>query len=131
MEIGAHYLSHTLGLASLLKRTQLRKFGLRYFFGSGQHDDLAKADELGPSDFLPTVTYQLDRGRLEGDLAEILSKRGVVVQDGCNVKQATMSANASAHELHVVRGAQSETIRCRWIVDAQLSGSKGVDMIIF
>ena len=118
VEIGAHYLSHTLGLASLLKRTQLRKFGLRYFFGSGQHDDLAKADELGPSDFLPTVTYQLDRGRLEGDLAEILSKRGVVVQDSCNVKQATMSANGNAHELHVVRGEQSETIRCRWIVDA-------------
>ena len=118
VEIGAHYLSHTLGLASLLERTQLRKFGLRYFFGSGQHNDLAKADELGPSNFLPTVSYQLDRGRLERDLAEILSKRGVVVQDRCNVKQATVSANGSVHELHVVRREQPETIRCRWIIDA-------------
>ena len=75
VEIGAHYLSHTLGLTFLLDRTQLRKFGLRFFFGSGQHDDLAKADELGASNFLPTVTYQLDRGRLEGDLAEILSEQ--------------------------------------------------------
>ena len=118
VEIGAHYLSHTLGLASLLERTQLRKFGLRYFFGSGQHDDLARADELGPSNFLPSVTYQLDRGLLERDLAEILSERGVVVQDSSNVKQATLSANGSAHELEVVRLERSETIRCRWIIDA-------------
>jgi flavin-dependent dehydrogenase len=40
------------------------------------------------------------------------------VQDSCNVKQATISANGSAHELHVVREEQSETIRCRWIIDA-------------
>jgi len=118
VEIGAHYLSHTLGLTSLLERTQLRKFGLRFFFGSGQHEDLANADELGASNFLPTVTYQLDRGRLEGDLAEILSERGVIVKDSCNVKHATVSANGTGHELHVVRQERSETIRCRWIVDA-------------
>jgi len=75
VEIGAHYLSHTLGLKSLLESTQLRKFGLKFFFGGGNHDDLAKADELGASDFLPVISYQLDRGRLEGDLAALLQGR--------------------------------------------------------
>ncbi len=79
---------------------------------------MANADEIGPGNFLPSTTYQLDRGQLERDLARILSERGVVVQDSCNVKRATISASGSAHELHVVRGEQSETIRCRWIIDA-------------
>lgn len=79
VEVGAHYLSHTLGLKSLLESTQLRKFGLRFFFG-GTHDNyLAKAHELGASKFLPAISYQLDRGLLEADLAEILSQRGVQV----------------------------------------------------
>jgi protoporphyrinogen oxidase len=50
VEIGAHYLGQVLGLKEMLLRTQLRKFGLRYFVGSGQHDDLARADELGTSE---------------------------------------------------------------------------------
>ena len=43
VEIGAHYLSHTLGLHDYLEREHLRKFGLRLFFGAGRHADLANA----------------------------------------------------------------------------------------
>ena len=87
VEIGAHYLSHTLGLKSLLESTQLRKFGLRFFFDSGNQTDLANADELGASNFLPVTSYQLDRGRLEADLAILLRERGVSIMDGCKVRQ--------------------------------------------
>jgi 2-polyprenyl-6-methoxyphenol hydroxylase-like FAD-dependent oxidoreductase len=80
VEIGAHYLAHTLGFDQLLDDTQLRKFGLRLFFGSGMHSDLSKADELGPSRLLPALSYQIDRGKLEADLAEILQRWSMPVR---------------------------------------------------
>lgn len=118
VEVGAHYLSHTLGLQSLLESTQLRKFGLRFFFGGTHDDDLAKADELGASKFLPAISYQLDRGLLESDLAAILTRRGVEVVDDCVVKQAKVCANGSTHELQAIHKNQAQIFRCRWMIDA-------------
>lgn len=118
VEIGAHYLSHTLGLKSLLESTQLRKFGLRFFFDSGNQPDLANADELGASHFLPVVSYQLDRGRLETDLAKILQDRGVSILDGCIVKQVAIGNSSNVHELQFDQNNQTHTIRCQWVIDA-------------
>lgn len=118
VEIGAHYLAHTLGLKPLLERSQLRKFGLRMFFGSGYHDDLAKADELGSSKFLRATSYQLDRGTLEWDLIELLTQRGVDVQGHSWVRRASVSANGGAHELVVVQDGSERQILSRWLVDA-------------
>jgi flavin-dependent dehydrogenase len=118
VEIGAHYLSDTLGLGDLLERTQLRKFGLRLFFGAGVHDDLASADELGASHLLPAISYQVDRGKLEGDLAEILAAQGVPVLDQCTVSDVTISSNGDAHSLDIKRAGEPGIIRSRWVVDA-------------
>jgi flavin-dependent dehydrogenase len=118
VEIGAHYLSHTLGLKDLLESTQLRKFGLRFFFDSGNQADLANADELGASSFLPVVSYQLDRGRLETDLARIAQERGIVVMDGCAVRKVTTGNRGKTHELEFKREDQNHTIRCQWVIDA-------------
>ncbi len=122
VEIGAHYLAHTLGLSELLERTQLRKFGLRLFFGSGVHDDLAMADELGASKLLPATSYQIDRGRLEGDLTTIARERGVTVQDNCVVKEVALQDNGERHRLAAKRNDEPVAFRCRWLVDA---GSRG------
>lgn len=118
VEIGAHYLAHTLGLEDLLERTQLRKFGLRLFFGSGVHDDLSNADELGASRLLPATSYQIDRGKLEGDLAAMLIERGVTVRDGCVVKDVSLSGNGNGHQVHAKHGGQALTVQCRWLIDA-------------
>ena len=118
VEIGAHYLADTLGLQELLEQTQLRKFGLRLFFGSGVHDDLAAADELGASKLLPAISYQIDRGRLEGDLADLLHERGIALYDNCVVKRTALEANGGLHELGISRDEQPGTIRSRWVVDA-------------
>ena len=85
VEIGAHYLSHVLGLESLLEATQLRKFGLRFFFGDDTNKDLATADELGASQYLPVISYQLDRGRLEADLAKLVEARNIRLFTACMV----------------------------------------------
>ena len=114
VEIGAHYLAHTLGLEDYLEERQLRKFGLRLFFGAGRTEDLATADELGASSLLPAISYQLDRGLLENDLAEMLRERGVDVRDGTVAKGVEIDAE-NAHTLTL---SDDESISCRWLVDA-------------
>ena len=118
VEIGAHYLAHTLGLTDLLDRHHLRKFGLRLFFGSGVHEDLADADELGPSITFPATSYQIDRGKFEGDLAQILDECGIAVLDNCVVKRASLSDNGGCHTIDIARDDTQDSIRCRWLVDA-------------
>ena len=83
VEIGGHYLADKVGLAAHLERDQLPKFGLRYFFGGEKKPtDLAGYDELGPSEFLPVRTWQIDRGILENHMLEAIATRdsGTVVQ---------------------------------------------------
>lgn len=117
VEIGAHYLAHTLNLEPLLERSQLRKFGLRMFFGSGYHDDLAKADELGSSRFLRATSYQLDRGILERDLIGLLTERGVRVQAESSVKRVGLAANGDPHEVVISRAGSERRLTSRWLVD--------------
>ncbi len=117
VEIGAHYLAHTLGLEKLLQANQLRKFGLRLFFGSGHHSDLADADELGASSLLPAISYQLDRGVLEKDLCELLAEKGVDVRDQSRVTDVAIDA-ASAHQVSVACADAEYTIGCHWLIDA-------------
>jgi flavin-dependent dehydrogenase len=118
VEIGAHYLSETLGLGDLLDETQLRKFGLRLFFGSGSKSDLSDADELGPSRLLPAKSYQIDRGTFERDLAELLKERGIEIIDDCVVRETAISSNGAGHEVKVSINDQPSSLRCRWVVDA-------------
>jgi flavin-dependent dehydrogenase len=118
VEIGAHYLSQELKLEGLLEDTQLRKFGLRFFFGSGQQADLSGADELGASELLPVPSYQLDRGLLEGDLARIAAEQGIRVVSGSVVKSVELATDGKSHRVNFRNGAEAGSIRCKWVVDA-------------
>ena len=91
----------------------LRKFGLRLFFGSGGHDDLADADELGASRLLPAKSYQIDRGRLEADLADILQERGVTIVDDCVVREIDMSSNGVGHKVAASVSQEPRELSCR------------------
>ncbi len=118
VEIGAHYLATQLNLVGLLERSQLRKFGLRLFFGAGKHEDLAQADELGTSTPLPVISYQIDRGRFEGDLAREASEQGVHILDNCVVSKTQIDANGGAHTLTLARNDGTDKLVSHWIVDA-------------
>jgi len=117
VEIGAHYLSHTLGLRDHLEDEHIRKFGLRLFFGAGQHDDLSRTDELGASSLLPAISYQLDRGKLENHLASLLEQRGVEIRDRSVVKNVEINGD-NGHSLTVQTGDTSDNVHCTWVVDA-------------
>lgn len=118
VEIGAHYLAETLGLRDQLESRQLRKFGLRLFFGAGNYDDLSKADELGASSLLPAISYQLDRGILEKDIAEELIRRGIAVRDECVVRKVSVATGDGNHMLTVAEHGVKSEVQSRWLVDA-------------
>ncbi|HVR51303.1 MAG TPA: tryptophan 7-halogenase [Pseudorhodoferax sp.] len=123
VEIQAHYLSQVLGLKDYLERRQLKKFGFRFFWSEGVHD-ITQVTELGASTFLPTQSYQLDRGLLENDLAQMVRAAGVQHRDGALVRDFTLGRKGERHQVHYEHGGSAHTASADWLVDA--SGRAGL-----
>ncbi|MEO7432245.1 MAG: tryptophan 7-halogenase, partial [Dokdonella sp.] len=123
VEIGAHYLGHTLGLGEHLESAHIRKFGFRFFFSDGR-SDLENVTELGVSDVLPTPTYQIDRGILENFLGEEAQRRGIAFVDDAMVRAIDLATDGGDHEVRLSVGNTERSVRSRWLVDA--SGRAGM-----
>ncbi len=120
VEIGAHYLAEGVGLKKHLVDEQLPKFGLRFFFNQDDHS-LAESTEVGGSEFFPAPGYQVDRGRLENYLARSVDSMGARLLTGARVREVELVSNqqpVASHRITVLRDGQTETFRCRWLVDA-------------
>ncbi len=119
VELGAYYLAEKLQLAEYLKERHFVKLGLRYFFGGG-HVSLAERPEMGLSSFPPFDSYQIDRGRLENDLRDLIAQSGVVLIEGAKVEQISLSGDLSFHEVRISGRIHEggNTLRARWVVDA-------------
>ncbi|TPV96832.1 MAG: NAD(P)/FAD-dependent oxidoreductase [Myxococcales bacterium FL481] len=116
VELASQYLER-LGLRDYLNRRHIVKFGLRFFPGGG---DLALSQrlEIGP-DAEPIVrSYQLDRGLLEQDLRDMIEADGVTLIEGAPVRRVVFGEAGADHVVEIDRGANSQTIAARWIVDA-------------
>lgn len=85
VEIGSHYLAQRLGLAEHLRKSHLKKFGIRMFFGEGR-EDLSALDELGASQTFGIPTYQVDRGDLENQLAARAQAAGVELVQSADIQ---------------------------------------------
>jgi len=123
VEIGANYLGEVLGLASHLERTQLKKFGFRFFF-SDAAPAIDRVTELCASRFLPTPSYQIDRGILENDLGAMVRARGVRFLDGATVRALDMGDARAPHTVRYADGDGEHEAQGRWLVDA--SGRAGL-----
>jgi len=123
VEIGAHYFQKRLKLESHLRSAQLEKLGLRYFYTHGDNRDLAQRLELGPSEFPPVPSFQLDRGRLENYLLETNAELGATVLDDCRVRSIQLDATG-VHRVSLSSRDGSSEITARWVVDA--SGRAGL-----
>jgi len=123
VEIGAHYFQKRLQLESHLRSAQLEKLGLRYFYTHGDNRDLAQRLELGPSEFPPVPSFQLDRGRLENYLLETNAELGATVLDDCRVQSIQLDA-IGVHRVSLSSRDGSSEITARWVVDA--SGRAGL-----
>ena len=117
VEVSAHYLRDRLGLADHLQSSQLRKMGLRMFFSGNGNTDIAQRMELGSSSFVPQVTYQIDRGRLENELTRRCISAGVEFAPG-RVRSVELGEQNGPHTVSIQRGDTVTRMTARWVVDA-------------
>jgi len=117
VEISAHYLRDRIGLADHLTTSHIRKMGLRMFFSHDGNTDIAQRVELGSSSFVPQVTYQIDRGRLENELHRRCSAAGVGLASG-RVRSVDLGADGAPHTVHHQHGDTVTATTARWVVDA-------------
>jgi flavin-dependent dehydrogenase len=117
VEVSAHYLRDRLGLADHLHSSQIRKMGLRMFFTQGGNVDIARRTELGSSAFVPQVTYQIDRGRLENELNRRCAADGVEVVSG-RVVSVEVGLASRANQVSFQNGDTVTRTTCRWVIDA-------------
>jgi len=118
VEIQGHYLRDLLGLEDHLSREQLEKFGLRFFFSDNGNLDIARRVEYGQIGPAPLPSYQLDRGRLENMLGDLISRAGVDFLAGCRVQRVDLQAQAECHVIHLHKAGSDRQVQARWIVDA-------------
>jgi flavin-dependent dehydrogenase len=119
---GAYYLDHVLGLHDYMEAEQVPKLGLRYFFTDpalrGREVDFAACPELGRSRFADYVPeWQVDRGKLERDLRQMLVDAGVELLEGCAVKSIDLRQD-QPHRVELLHRDVPRTVEARWVVDA-------------
>lgn len=124
VEIAADYFANVLGLKEHLERDQLRKYGLRFFFHAGRHEDLSKAAELGAARLLTVPSYQLDRGIFENHLGQRARELGVDFIDGARVTGTALTGDGSRHCVHIERDGEALMLESRWVVDAMSRASR-------
>ncbi len=119
VEIGAGFFENAkwCGLRSYLDARHLRKNGLRYFTGDTQ-GPLAARREIGPSEQPVVPAFQLDRGRLENDLRELVVAAGVELLEGYSVYSLELGTGDQRHVVHVATDGEKDVLDCRWVIDA-------------
>jgi flavin-dependent dehydrogenase len=117
VEVSAHYLRDRLGLADHLNSAHIRKMGLRMFFSHDRNTDIAQRMELGSSSFVPQVTYQIDRGRLENELHRRCVADGVDIARG-RVRSVEFGSEGLPHAITFQDGETVTQTTARWVVDA-------------
>jgi len=121
VEIAGSYFGDVLGLRGYMAEQQLPKFGLRYFFPQDGNRDLTQRFEVGPTEFPPFGTFQIDRGRFENHLFDTNAALGVDVRDRATVRDFTFGD--PAHTVTFERDGETRQVSARWIVDTSGRGS--------
>ena len=113
VELGSHYFEKTLGLTEYLRERHLLKNGLRFFPGGG-HLPLAQRTEIGPPELPIVPSFQIDRGRFENDLRDMVVEDGVKLFEGRRVEDLILSETGELHQVVLDEGE----LRTKWVVDA-------------
>lgn len=119
IELGTYYFGQVLQLDRYFRTRHLPKLGLRFFMGDAQ-GPLTARPETGQSMFPPVPSYQIDRGRLETDLRELVVEMGVNLFEGSSVEDIELAEGESAHVVRCRRKKDSEEFNLtgHWVVDA-------------
>ncbi|MGB1014900.1 MAG: NAD(P)/FAD-dependent oxidoreductase [Nannocystaceae bacterium] len=121
VEISSNYLTRRLGLSTYLYTEHLPKNGLRFFFDNAARDaELPSMAEIGSRGFPLTPSFQLDRARLERDLAAFNRADGVAMFPGTRVRNLNLGdgGQGALHTFSAECDGQTATVRARWVIDA-------------
>lgn len=124
-ELSSYYLRDVLGLEDHLEQHQLPKLGLRFFVGS--QPDLAERFEIGV--LSPSIcdiddgrllglrlrTHQVDRARLENEMAGRCEAAGVSIIEGTQAERLELTPEGNRVWL---AGDEAGALKSRWIVSA-------------
>jgi flavin-dependent dehydrogenase len=119
VELASNYLIRRLGLSSYLYDRHYPKNGLRFFFDTPERDAaLHEMSELG-SDSLPFhPAFQIDRKRIDGDLALLNAADGVQVRRGVRVRAIELGREGEPHRFTAVEPGRETRVEARWLIDA-------------
>jgi flavin-dependent dehydrogenase len=133
-ELASYYLRDVLGLSDHLEEQQLPKVGLRFFVGA--EPDFGDRFELGvlsPAicEFddgrllgLPLRTHQVDRARLENELARQCEAAGVRLLEGTSAERVELVPEGN--RVHLA-GEHAGKVAARWVVFASGKHAPGYD----
>jgi flavin-dependent dehydrogenase len=125
VELGSHYLIRRQGLSRYLYEHHLPKNGLRYFFDGPARDlPLVEMSELGTVNLPFHPTFQVDRRRMETDLAEMNLREGVDLRASTQVADVDLAEGGAPHVVTLEGPTGRERVSARWVVDA--SGRSGI-----
>ena len=116
VELGSNYLE-TLGLRDYLRENHIIKHGLRFFPGGGKLP-LEDRYEIGPAQEPIVPSYQMDRGRLETDLREMVIDQGITLVEGATVREPELGTDGANHTAIVRTGHGDARVEARWLLDA-------------
>lgn len=117
VEVSAHFLAHTLGLAEELERDHLRKHGLRFWFSDGCVRPLEQMTEVGADDIARVPSYQLERRRLDETVLAAAAEAGCEVERPARVTGWREDWPLSQVEIEGGEGGRRQ-VHTRWLIDA-------------
>jgi flavin-dependent dehydrogenase len=119
VELATHYFVKRLGLSSYLYDRHYPKNGLRFFFDRpGRDAALHEMSEIGSESLPFHPAFQIDRARLDADLARMNAGDGVDVQRGVRVSGIEVGQGGAPHRLALQGPDREGACQARWLVDA-------------
>ena len=118
VEVSAYFLGKHLNLSDHLNRKHLIKQGLRFHFGNHRSQRLADCGEVGPHYNVRMPSYQVDRTILDAELLQQCQDSGATLFRPCTVREIELNEGGDQVVHCELPGAESLTLRARWIVDA-------------
>jgi len=117
VEISGYFLGRVLGLTKHLNDSHLVKQGMRFWFANEHTQSLDQASEIGPKYHVRLPSWQLDRAVVDEEALRRAVEAGAELRRPAQVTGVRLCPGGE-QQVDVKMGGESETITCRWVIDA-------------
>jgi flavin-dependent dehydrogenase len=117
VEVSAYFLGRVLGLTKHLNESHLVKQGMRFWFANEETQTLADSSEIGPRYHVRLPSWQLDRAVVDEEVLRRAVEAGAELRRPAQITRVEL-AEGGEQTVDIKTGDSTETIRCRWVIDA-------------